>query len=108
MSRIGSSSGVRVATQPLSTVYTVLLLIAVLALVVAIIYAAMTLQSNYGGTLGYGDEVEQDVERARAFIRSASQELDTESGAIERFPGGGAPATPTPLPAEPAGGESAT
>ncbi len=67
MSRIGSSSAVRVAAQPLSNVYTVLLLVAVLALVVAFGVTAYTVQTHYpGGVLGYGEEVENDVQAAES------------------------------------------
>jgi hypothetical protein len=62
MSRIGSSSGVRVAAAPLSNVYTVLLLVATLALILVLVAVWMTSNRNYGVILGVSDEGKKNME----------------------------------------------
>jgi F0F1-type ATP synthase membrane subunit b/b' len=85
MSRIGSSSGVRVASQPLSNVYTVLLLIAALAMVAAFGVTAYTVQTHYrNGFLGYGEDVERDLQDAERALAEYRSRLDEHDQALER------------------------
>jgi hypothetical protein len=84
MSRIGSSSAVRVAAQPLSNVYTVLLLVAVLALVVAFGVTAYTVQTHYpNGVLGYGEEVENDIQAAEGNLAGWRNRLGEHETLLE-------------------------
>ncbi|MGB2754541.1 MAG: hypothetical protein WBD75_06630 [Phycisphaerae bacterium] len=113
MSRIASSSsasGVRVAAQPLSNVYTVLLLLGALALVTALVMTCITLQGRYGSILPLGSAGEQsqrDLEDAKSKQAATGGELDQMQKALELWPRGtvgGAPAPagePAPAP-EPA------
>ncbi len=75
MSRIGSSSGVRVAAQPLSNVYTVLLLVTALLLLVVAIFAGMSLQEMAGGTLGFGEEADQMLTQAQSAVQAGERQL---------------------------------
>lgn len=84
MSRIGSSSGVRVATQPLSNIYTVLALVALLALVATAVYLGYINQTRYGGTLGFG-------EPPRNVLQDASRKLDQIESQVEAGKSGGGP-----------------
>ena len=59
MSQIGSSSGVRVAAQPLSNIYTVLLLLGALALVLTLVMLCVFMDSAYGTILGVSEEGER-------------------------------------------------
>ena len=92
MSRIGSSSasGVRVAAEPLSNVFTVLLLIGALALVLAAVMLWVTLDKRYGVTLfGVSDAEKAALDapgKARAAQQAADAELTEKLGAIRRFP----------------------
>ena len=115
MSQIGSSSGVRVAAQPLSNVYTVLLLVAGLALVVALVFVCLTMDKNYGTILGVSEEGKRNKELPDAIAKDQADALDQlkqVDAALERFPEGIAPAAgtgeepvaptpPAPEPAEP-------
>jgi len=114
MSQIGSSSGVRVATQPLSNVYTVLLLLAVVALIVSLVFVCIALDRNYGTILGVSEEGKRNKElpdhiaKEQAEFRDQLKQVDA---ALERFPegiepaadAGGEPVQPTTeTPTEPA------
>jgi len=128
MSQIGSSSGVRVAAQPLSNVYTVLLLLGAVALVATAVMLGVTMNDRYGCILGVTDEGQrakeapEDAKRRQDSVRTELGETDK---AIKEFPewvtapavGGDvtppAPAVPTPpaptppapaAPTPPAGG----
>ncbi len=98
MSQIGSSSGVRVAAQPLSNVYTVLLLVAGLALVVALVFVCLTMDKNYGTILGVSEEGKRNKELPDAIAKDQADALDQlkqVDAALERFPEGIAPAAGT-------------
>jgi hypothetical protein len=109
MSRIGSSStsGVRIAAEPLSNVYTVLLLIGLVALVVATVMLWVTLEQRYGVTFGLSEAGKRALaapEAARNALSAARADLQKKTeDEIVRFPeemGKTAPgAAPTP-PAE--------
>jgi len=127
MSRIDSSSasGVRVAAQPLSNVYTVLLLTGLLVLVAATILLWVTLEGRYGVTFAVTqagkDALEQPslqeanvkaqrakLEETRKFITGYPEELGpypapatpgTEGGTT---PPPETPPAPVPAPAAPA------
>ena len=91
MSRIGSSSasGVRVAAEPLSNVFTVLLLIGALALVLAAVMLWGTLDKRYGVTFGASDAGKAALDapaKARAAQQAADMELTEMLAAIRRFP----------------------
>jgi len=91
MSRIGSSSasGVRVAAEPLSNVFTVLLLIGALALVLAAVMLWVTLDKRYGATFGTSDAGKAALDapaKARADQQAADAELTEKLAAIRRFP----------------------
>ena len=106
MSRIASTSGVRVAAQPMNNIYTVLLLVALLALVFTLAYTLYILQHYYGGSAGYGEEVDQDLQGARGAIQAGQENCKEFDKWLEAFPAGGAapaPASGTP-PAAPAAG----
>ena len=100
MSRIASSSsasGVRIAAQPLSNVYTVLLLVAALALVAALVFACATLEGRYGSILpvgGAGEQARRDIEDAQTRQKAADAELNQMQQNLGQWPqgGGGAPA----------------
>jgi len=107
MSQIGSSSGVRVAAQPMSNIYTVLLLLGAVALVATAIMLAVTMNHRYGCVLGVTDAGKQAKrEPAVQKRRQASvwAELEQVDKAIKEFPEGVA-APPvggtTPAPATP-------
>ena len=91
MSRIGSSSasGVRVAAQPLSNVFTVLLLIGALALVVAVTALMVTGSKRFGVTFGLTSEGETALKAPGNSIQkatSAADELAKMREQINRFP----------------------
>ena len=114
MSRIGSSSasGVRVAAEPLSNVFTVLLLIGALALVLAAVMLWVTLDQRYGVTFGVSDAGKTALDapaKARADQQAADAELTEKLAAIRRFPeaisrkaapGEGGPTPPAATPPE--------
>jgi hypothetical protein len=105
MSRIGSSSasGVRVAAQPISNIYTVLLMIGVIALTVTTVVLCVSL-SRYGPGLSFGEKTSA-IEKARdQHLETAEAELEVEQKALGQWPeetvGGTVPPGPA---AEPAG-----
>jgi len=114
MSQIGSSSGVRVAAQPLSNVYTVLLLLAAVALIVSLVFVCMTMDRNYGTILAISEEGKRNKELPDNVAKEQADfqdQLKQQDAALERFPEGiepatdtgGQPAQPTTeTPAEPA------
>ena len=103
MSRIASSSsasGVRVAAQPFSNVYTVLLLLGALALVTALVMTCITLQGRYGSILPLGSAGEQsqrDLEDAKSQQAAAGGELDQMQQALEQWPQGTVGDAPAPV-----------
>jgi len=113
MSRIGSSSGVRVAATQLSNVYTVLLLVAALALILAVAFTCITLQKRYGSILPVGDagdKTEAEVKGVEAALKATTPKLAEGQKALEGFLGGApAPsAAPAETPATPAAETPAT
>ena len=100
MSRIASSSsasgasgasGVRVAAQPLSNVYTVLLLVAALAVVAALVLACVTVQVRYGSILpvgAAGEQTRRDLEDAANRQKGVSAELDQMQENLKQWPEG--------------------
>jgi len=91
MSRIGSSSasGVRVAAQPLSNVFTVLLLIGALALVVAVTALMVTGSKRFGVTFGLTSEGETALKAPGNSIQKATgaaADLAKMREQIKRFP----------------------
>jgi len=115
MSQIGSSSGVRVAAQPFSNVYTVLLLVAALALVLALVLLCVVMDRNYGAVLGFtkeGAANKQLPESVADQQKARRGELEEADQALKRFPegisasAGTAPAGAGTSPA-PAGGGTA-
>ena len=103
MSRIASSSsasGVRVAAQPLSNVYTVLLLLGAIALVTALVMTCITLQGRYGSILPLGSAGEQsqrDLEDAKSKQAAVGGELDQMQKALEQWPQGTVGSAPAPV-----------
>jgi outer membrane biosynthesis protein TonB len=91
MSRIGSSSasGVRVAAQPLSNVFTVLLLIGALALVLAMVVLVLVGNKRFGVTLGLTAEGETALKAPADSLqkaKSAADDLAKMREQISRFP----------------------
>ena len=114
MSRIGSSSasGVRVAAQPLSNVFTVLLLIGALALVLATVALVLVGNKRFGVTLGLTAEGETALKAPADSLqkaKNAADDLVKMREQISRFPEpykregqAGQPAEPAPTePAAP-------
>jgi len=99
MSRIASTSGVRVAAQPISNIYTVLLLVALLALVFTLAFTMYILQTRYGGSAGYGEEVDRQFQSATSTITAGRENCNVMDERLKNFPAGGAPAAPAPAPA---------
>ena len=104
MSRINpsSASGVRVAAQPLSNIYTVLLIIGFLGLALTLVMLWITLDQRYGVTFAVSDEgkaalAAPGVEMAKQ--KTKFDELEAKRKAIRDWPRG--PTTPV-LPAVPA------
>ena len=101
MSQIASSSGVRVAAQPLSNVYTVLLLLGGLALAVVFVMLAVTMNDRYECVLGVteeGNRAKKEPEVQKARQDSVWDELNQTDKAISEFPEG--------VAAPPVGGET--
>ncbi|HUW99470.1 MAG: hypothetical protein WBD63_02185 [Phycisphaerae bacterium] len=100
MSRIASSSsasGVRIAAQPLSNVYTVLLMVAALALVVALVFVCLPPRGRQGSILpvgAAGEQTRRDIEDAQSRQKAADAELNQMQQNLGQWPqgGGGAPA----------------
>jgi len=91
MSQIGSSSGVRVAAQPLSNVYTVLLLVGGVALITALVFLCLELDKNYGTILGITEKGEANKtlhEKVETQQEERRQELEEVDKALKRFPEG--------------------
>jgi len=86
MSQTGSSSGVRVATQPLSNVYTVLLLVGAVALVLALVLLCIVMNRNYGAVLGEANT--ELLEKVAAQQEERRIELEKVDQALTRFPEG--------------------
>ncbi len=120
MSQIASSSGVRVAAQPLSNVYTVLLLLGTVALVATLVMLCVTMNDRYGVILAATKEGKQAKREARKAARDedfpeaetkthydqGKAKLDEGDENIKQFPEGvAAPAvegeTTPPAPAAP-------
>ena len=103
MSQVSSSSGVRVAAQPLSNVYTVLLLLGAVALVLTFLMLAVTMNSRYGAVLGVSEEgkaAKQAPDAAKARQQNISSELEQTDKALKDFPEGvTAPAVGDTVPA---------
>ena len=109
MSRIGSSSasGVRVAAQPLSNVFTVLLLIGALALVLAAVSLLMTGNKRFGDACGLGSDAQEAPAKSLQMAKAAAKDLGDMREQIKRFPEpykreGQAGQPAEPAPAEPA------
>ena len=107
MSRTSSSSsisGVRVASEPLSNVYTVLLLVGVLALLAATIMIWVALERGYGTTFSITDEGKANSE---ASVKAKDKALNDQKAMqakyksdIASFPAqlGAAPLAPVAAP----------
>lgn len=118
MSRIGSSSGVRVAATPLSNVYTVLLLVGAVVLVASAVGLGLTMNTRYGIVFD-ATPAQKALDAANASIAGAREELAKVDESMKQFSftpgeGGAAPApavggaaAPTPeAPATPAAPET--
>jgi hypothetical protein len=91
MSQIGSSSGVRVAAQPLSNVYTVLLLVGAVALVLTLVMLCVVMDGRYGTILGFTKEGEANKKLPAAIAdqqEDRRDELEEVDQALKRFPEG--------------------
>jgi len=110
MSRIGSSSasGVRVAAQPLSNVFTVLLLIGALALVLAAVSLLMTGNKRFGDACGLGSDAQEAPAKSLQMAKAASEDLGKMREQIKRFPEPYKREGQAGQPAEPAPSEPAT
>lgn len=104
MSRIGSSSGVRVAATPLSNVYTVLLLIGTLVLVLTLAGIWVIGDRTYGVVWGLSDVGKANlkaIDTVKANQEAAQKELDDKADALKQWPAGMVPPVPgatTPAP----------
>ena len=90
MSRISSSSasGVRVAAQPLSNIYTILLVIGFLALVLALVMLWGTLEQRYGAPWAVTDEGKANLNapiKAGEAQKAAAAELDNVQAGISAW-----------------------
>ncbi|HUU11516.1 MAG TPA: hypothetical protein VM431_13395 [Phycisphaerae bacterium] len=110
MSQVSSSSGVRVAAQPLSNVYTVLLLLGAVALVLTFLMLAVTMDSRYGAVLGVSEEgkaAKKAPDAAKARQQNILSELEQTDKALKDFPEGVmAPAVGDIAPPAPAAGDT--
>ncbi len=105
MSQIGSTSGVRVAAQPLSNIYTALLLVAVVALVVATVLVAVTMSRNYGVVLPVSAQAKATRDLPKKVAKeqaSRLEELKAMDESLKRFPAGAVAPGPGPTPTGPA------
>ena len=109
MSRIDSSSasGVRVAAEPLSNVYTVLLLVGLVALVAGVVMLGLTLDTRYGvvfGLTSQGEAAMKGPDAAKANLAEVESKLKLGAEQIKGFPEnvgkGTLPAAPATPPAE--------
>ena len=104
MSRIGSSSGVRVAATPLSNVYTVLLLIGTLVLVLTLAGIWVIGERFYGVVWGITDSGKANlkaIDTAKADQEAAEKELNQKWEELKQWPAGMVPPAPgatTPAP----------
>jgi|WetSurMetagenome_2_1015567.scaffolds.fasta_scaffold15605_3 hypothetical protein len=100
MSRINpasSASGVRVAAQPLSNVYTVLLIIGFLTLTLSLVMLWVTLEQKYGVSFAAtepGKAALAEPDKAKDAQKKYNAGLDAEDAAIKAWPGIPAPAAP--------------
>ncbi len=92
MSRINpasSASGVRVAAQPLSNIYTVLLIVGLLSLILSLVMLWVSLEQRYGVTFAVTDEgkaaLAAPTDAAKAQV-AYKADLDAKSKAIEAWP----------------------
>jgi hypothetical protein len=88
MSRIGSSSGVRVASAPLSNVYTVLLLVGALILVLVLVAVMVTNNTKYGVVIPASDEGKaamQKPDQVKAMQATATKSLDEKIKEMKDF-----------------------
>jgi hypothetical protein len=105
MSRINpasSASGVRVAAQPLSNIYTVLLIIGLIGLLISLIMVWVALEKRYGVTFAVTDEGKTAVNmptREMDKQKAANAELDAKDQALKTW-GTVVPATPATTPVE--------
>ena len=106
MSRISSSSasGVRVAAQPLSNIYTILLVIGFLVLVLALVMLWVTLEQRYGVVWNLTEPENNNLKApadAAAKQKAARDELKSVQDGIDawKLP---SPMRPAPAPAAPA------
>jgi len=106
MSRIGSSSGVRVAAAPLSNVYTALLLIGTLVLVLTLLGLWIIGDRTYGVVWGVSDAGKANlkaIDTAKAGQETAEKELNDKAEALKQWPAGMVPpVAPAPGTAAPA------
>ena len=109
MSRIDSSSasGVRVAAEPLSNVYTVLLLVGLVALVAGVVMLGLTLDTRYGvvfGLTSQGEAAMKGPDAAKANLAEVESKLKLGAEQIKGFPEnvgkGTLPVAPATPPAE--------
>ena len=87
MSRIGSSSasGVRVVVQPISNIYTVLLMIGAIALIATTVVLCVSL-ARYGPGLSFGEKT-LALEKVRdQNLRDAEAELEATQKALGQWP----------------------
>ena len=115
MSRISSSSasGVRVAAQPLSNIYTILLVIGLLALILALVMLWITLEQRYGAVWAVTDPGKNNLNapaNAAAKQKTDNEELDSVQNAISSWKlKGPVKIEPIPVaPATPEGGAAPT
>jgi hypothetical protein len=100
MSRINpvsSASGVRVAAQPLSNVYTILLMIGFVSLTLALVMLWITLDTRYGVSFGVSDEGKAALALPAAKMAEQVKynlALDETDKDIKAWPGGKAPVAP--------------
>jgi len=111
MSRISSSSasGVRVAAQPLSNIYTILLVIGFLVLVLALVMLWVTLEQRYGVVWNITDVEKVNLNAPAtetAKQKAASDELDSVQAGISAWKLS-SPMKPAPAPAAPAAAPAA-
>jgi hypothetical protein len=106
MSRISSSSasGIRAAVQPLSNIYTILLVIGFLVLVPALVMLWVTLEQRYGVVWAVTEPGKNNLNApadAAAKQKDARDELDNVQAGISAWKLS-SPVKPAPAPAAPA------
>jgi hypothetical protein len=88
MSRIGSSSGVRVAAAPLSNVYTVMLLLAALLLVLVLTAVWVTDNQRYGVIIPVSDDGKTNMAQAQKVKDqqdAATRDLEQKAAALRNY-----------------------